>query len=123
MANYYQKEIETMPYAQLRALQNDRFLKQVQHVWDNVPYYRQKMEEKGLTPDDIQSIDDLHKLPFLSKADLRDAYPYGLLGKPLSECVRIHSTSGTTGKRVVADRKSTRLNSSHMSESRMPSSA
>ena len=102
MANYYQKEIETMPYAQLRALQNERFLKQVQHVWDNVPYYRQKMEEKGLTPDDIQSIDDLHKLPFLSKADLRDAYPYGLLGKPLSECVRIHSTSGTTGKRVVA---------------------
>ena len=102
MANYYQKEIETMPYAQLRALQNERLLKQVQHVWDNVPYYRQKMEEKGLTPDDIQSIDDLHKLPFLSKADLRDAYPYGLLGKPLSECVRIHSTSGTTGKRVVA---------------------
>ena len=102
MANYYQKEIETMPYAQLRALQNERFLKQVQHVWDNVPYYRQKMEEKGITPDDIRSIDDLHKLPFLSKADLRDAYPYGLLGKPLSECVRIHSTSGTTGKRVVA---------------------
>ena len=102
MANYYQKEIETMPYAQLRALQNERFLKQVQHVWDNVPYYRQKMEEKGLTPDDIRSLDDLHKLPFLSKADLRDAYPYGLLGKPLSECVRIHSTSGTTGKRVVA---------------------
>ena len=102
MANYYQKEIETMPYAQLRALQNERLLKQVQHVWDNVPYYRQKMEEKGLTPDDIRSLDDLHKLPFLSKADLRDAYPYGLLGKPLSECVRIHSTSGTTGKRVVA---------------------
>ena len=102
MANYYQKEIETMPYAELRQLQNERFLKQVQHVWDNVPYYRQKMEEKGLTPDDIRSLDDLHKLPFLSKADLRDAYPYGLLGKPLSECVRIHSTSGTTGKRVVA---------------------
>ena len=102
MANYYQKEIETMPYAELRQLQNERFLKQVQHVWDNVPYYRQKMEEKGLIPDDIRSLDDLHKLPFLSKADLRDAYPYGLLGKPLSECVRIHSTSGTTGKRVVA---------------------
>ena len=60
------------------------------------------MEEKGVTPDDIQSVKDLHKLPFLSKADLRDAYPYGLLGAPLKDCVRIHSTSGTTGKRVVA---------------------
>jgi phenylacetate-CoA ligase len=60
------------------------------------------MDEKGVKPEDIQSIDDLHKLPFLTKADLRDAYPYGLLAKPLSECVRIHSTSGTTGKRVVA---------------------
>ena len=102
MPNYYQPEIETMPYEQLRQLQNEKLLKQVRHVWDNVPYYRAKMEAKGVTPEDIQSIDDLHKLPFLSKADLRDAYPYGLLGKPLSECVRIHSTSGTTGKRVVA---------------------
>ena len=102
MANYYQPEIETMPYEDLRALQNERLLKQVRHVWDNVPYYRRKMEEKGVTPEDIQSIDDLHKLPFLKKDDLREAYPYGLMGKPLSECVRIHSTSGTTGKRVVA---------------------
>ena len=102
MENYYQKEIETMPYDQLRALQNERFMKQVKHVWDNVPYYRKKMEEKGVSIDDIHSIDDLHKLPFLKKDDLREAYPYGLMGKPLSECVRIHSTSGTTGKRVVA---------------------
>ena len=102
MPNYYQPEIETMPYDQLRQMQNEKLLKQVRHVWDNVPYYRQKMEEKGITPDDIQSVDDLHKLPFLTKADLRDAYPYGLMGKPLSECVRIQSTSGTTGKRVVA---------------------
>ena len=102
MANYYQKEIETMPYDELRQLQNERLLKQVQHVWDHVPYYRKKMEEKGVTPDDIRSIDDLHKLPFLKKDDLREAYPYGLMGKPLSECVRIQSTSGTTGKRVVA---------------------
>ncbi len=102
MANYYQPEIETMPYEQLRQLQNERFMKQIRHVWDNVPYYRQKMEEKGVTIDDIHSMDDLHKLPFLTKADLRDAYPYGLMGKPLSECVRIQSTSGTTGKRVVA---------------------
>jgi len=67
-----------------------------------VPYYRNLMEQKGVTPDDIRSVDDLHKLPFISKADLRDAYPYGLLAKPLSECVRIQSTSGTTGRRVVA---------------------
>ncbi len=102
MANYYQQEIETAPYEEIRALQNERLLKQVRHVWNNVPYYRKKMEEKGVTPDDIQSVDDLHKLPFLSKDDLREAYPYGLVGKPLSECVRIQSTSGTTGKRVVA---------------------
>ncbi|MBR5305672.1 MAG: phenylacetate--CoA ligase [Oscillospiraceae bacterium] len=102
MAKYYQAEIETMPYPQLRQLQNDRFMKQIKHVWEDVPYYRQKMIEHGVTLDDIRSIDDLHKLPFLTKADLREAYPYGLKGKPLSECVRIQSTSGTTGKRVVA---------------------
>ena len=102
MAKYYQPEIETASPEQIKAWQNERLVKQVQHVWDNVPYYRKKMEEKGLTPADIQSTADLHKLPFLTKDDLREAYPYGLLGKPLSECVRIHSTSGTTGKRVVA---------------------
>ena len=99
---YYQKEIETMSREDMKALQTEKLLKQIKRVWDNVPYYRNLMEEKGITPDDIQSIDDLHKLPFLSKADLRDAYPYGLLGAPLKDCVRIHSTSGTTGRRVVA---------------------
>ena len=102
MPKYYQPEIETMSREEMIKLQNERLVKQVQHVWDNVPYYRKKMEEKGVTPADIQSIDDLHKLPFLTKADLRDAYPYGLKGAPLEDCVRIHSTSGTTGKRVVA---------------------
>ncbi len=100
--NYYQKEIETMSREEMKALQSEKLVKQVKHVYENVPYYRALMEEKGITPDDIQSIDDLYKLPFLSKADLRDAYPYGLLAKPLNECVRIHSTSGTTGRRVVA---------------------
>ena len=99
---YYQKDIETMPYEEMKALQSAKLVKQVKRVWENVPYYRSLMEEKGVTPDDIQSIDDLYKLPFLSKADLRDAYPYGLLGAPLKDCVRIHSTSGTTGRRVVA---------------------
>lgn len=102
MENYYQKEIECASPEKLRELQDERLVKQVKHVWDNVPYYRKKMEEKGVTPDDIKSIDDLHKLPFLSKADLRDAYPYGLLAAPLKDCVRIQSTSGTTGRRVVA---------------------
>ncbi len=99
---YYQPEIETMPLEKLRALQSERLVRQVRHVYENVPYYREKMKEKGVTPDDIKGLEDLPKLPFLSKADLRDAYPYGLLAKPLSDCVRIQSTSGTTGKRVVA---------------------
>ena len=99
---YFQPEIETMPQEQLKKLQSERLVKQVRHVWDNVPYYREKMEAKGVTPDDIHGIEDLHKLPFLCKDDLREAYPHGLRGMPLSDCVRIHSTSGTTGKRVVA---------------------
>ena len=102
MAKYYQPEIETASPEEIRALQSERLVKQVKHVWDNVPYYRKKMEEKGVTPDDIKGVEDLHKLPFLCKDDLREAYPYGLLGKPLADCVRIQSTSGTTGKRVVA---------------------
>ncbi len=102
MPNYYQPEIETASPEQIRAWQDERLVKQVKHVWDNVPYYRAKMEAAGVTPDDIHSVADLHKLPFVTKADLREAYPYGLMGKPLKDCVRIQSTSGTTGKRVVA---------------------
>ena len=102
MTRYYQPEIETMPRPELEKLQSERLVKQVKHVYDNVPYYRKKMEAKGITPEDIHGIEDLHKLPFITKDDLREAYPYGLLAKPLSDCVRIQSTSGTTGKRVVA---------------------
>ena len=102
MTNYYQKEIETAPREEILRIQNEKLRKQVHHVYEHVPYYRNLMEEKGLTPDDIQTVDDIKKLPFLSKADLREAYPYGLLAVPLNDCVRIHSTSGTTGKRVVA---------------------
>jgi len=102
MANYYQPEIECASVDELRAIQNEKLVKQVKRVYENVKYYRDLMDEKGVTPDDIQSIDDLHKLPFLTKADLRDAYPYGLLGTDLKNCVRIQSTSGTTGRRVVA---------------------
>ncbi len=102
MERYYQKEIETASREEILAIQNRKLVATVKHVYDNVEYYRKKMEAVGVTPDDIKSVDDLHKLPFLTKDDLREAYPYGLLAKPLSECVRIHSTSGTTGKRVVA---------------------
>ncbi|MBR0375838.1 MAG: phenylacetate--CoA ligase, partial [Firmicutes bacterium] len=98
---YYQPEIETMPQEQLKKLQSEKLVKQVQWVWDRVPYYRTKMEAKGVTPADIKGVEDLHKLPFLSKDDLRDQYPAGLLAVPLKDCVRIHSTSGTTGRRVV----------------------
>ena len=102
MKNYYQPEIETMPLEQLKELQSERLVKQVKFVYDNVKFYHDRMDEKGVKPEDIKSIDDLHKLPFITKDDLRDQYPYGLLGVPLSECVRIQSTSGTTGRRVVA---------------------
>ena len=102
MTSYYQKEIETASREEILRIQNEKIRKQVKHVYENVPYYRNLMEEKGLTPEDIQGVDDIKKLPFLSKADLRDAYPYGLLGVDLKDCVRIQSTSGTTGKRVVA---------------------
>ncbi|MBQ8513971.1 MAG: phenylacetate--CoA ligase [Ruminococcus sp.] len=99
---YYQPEIETMSYEDMRKLQEERLRNQVKHVYENVPYYKQLMEERGLTPDDIRTLDDLKKLPFLTKTDLRDQYPYGLLAKDLKDCVRIQSTSGTTGRRVVA---------------------
>ncbi len=102
MGNYFQKEIETASREQLKAWQDERLVKQVKNVYENVPYYRNRMENKGIRPEDIKGIEDLHKLPFITKDDLRDAYPYGLLARPMSDCVRIHSTSGTTGRRVVA---------------------
>ena len=102
MERYWNEEIECMSREDMKKLQDQRLVAQVKHVYENVKYYRDLMDEKGVKPEDIKGTDDLHKLPFLSKADLREAYPYGLLAKPLSDCVRIHSTSGTTGKRVVA---------------------
>ena len=91
-----------MPVEDLKKLQSEKLVKQVKHVYDNVPYYRNLMDEKGVKPEDIKGIEDISKLPFLTKADLRDAYPYGLLAVPQDDCVRIQSTSGTTGRRVVA---------------------
>jgi len=102
MEHYYQPEIECASQDQIRAWQDERLARTVKRVYENVEFYRMKMDQTGVKPEDIQSVDDLHKLPFLTKDDLRDAYPYGLLASPLSDCVRIQSTSGTTGRRVVA---------------------
>lgn len=102
MSNYFQPEIETASREKILDIQNEKIVKQVRRVYDNVKYYRDLMDVQGVSPDDIKSVDDIKKLPFLSKEDLRIAYPYGLLGTDLKNCVRIHSTSGTTGKRVVA---------------------
>ena len=99
---YFQPEIETIPAEKLRELQSEKLIKQVKHVYEHVPYYRNLMDKKGVTPDDIHGIDDLKKLPFIEKSDLRETYPYGMLAVSTDECVRIHSTSGTTGKRVIA---------------------
>ena len=102
MGNYFQPEIETASREEILAIQNEKIVKQVKHVYENVKYYRDLMDAKGVKPEDIKGVEDIRKLPFLTKADLREAYPYGLLGTDLKDCVRIQSTSGTTGKRVVA---------------------
>lgn len=102
MANYFEPEIECASREEIVALQNERLAKQVKHVYDNVSMYRERMDELGIKPEDIRTIDDLKKLPFTTKDDLREQYPYGLLATPLENCVRIQSTSGTTGRRVVA---------------------
>ena len=71
MANYYQKDIETAPREKIIEIQNEKIVKQVKHVYDNVPYYRNLMDQKGVKPEDIKTIDDIKKLPFLTKDDLR----------------------------------------------------
>ncbi len=101
MERYYQPEIETAPREKIIALQNERLAATVRRVYENVPFYRNKMEQVGVTPDDIRTIDDLHKLPFSYKQDLRDTYPYGLFAVPLKDVVRLHASSGTTGKQIV----------------------
>lgn len=102
MERYFNKEMETASREKMQELQNERLAATVKRVYENVEYYRNKMDEMGVTPDDIKTTDDLKKLPFLSKDDLREAYPFGLLATDMKNCVRIQSTSGTTGRRVVA---------------------
>ena len=100
MSKYF-SEMETASRDELTKLQNERLVETVKHVYENMAPYRAKMEEMGLTPEDIKGIEDLHKLPFLTKDFLRDNYPDKLCAVPKTDCVRIQSTSGTTGKRVV----------------------
>ncbi|MGN0784741.1 MAG: phenylacetate--CoA ligase family protein [Candidatus Aphodomorpha sp.] len=102
MTRYYQPEIETAPRETIRALQSERLVDAVRRIYNNVPFYREKMQRAGVTPDDIRSVDDLDRLPFSYKQDLRDTYPYGLLAVPLRDVVRLHASSGTTGKQIVA---------------------
>ena len=98
---YFQPEIETAPREKIVALQNERLVKTVRRVYENVPFYREKMVAAGVTPDDIRSIADLHRLPFSYKKDLRDTYPFGLFAVPMKDVVRLHASSGTTGKQIV----------------------
>ena len=102
MSNYFQESIECASREEIERIQLERLQKQVKHVYAHVPYYRNLMDQKNVKPEDIKTLKDLAKLPFLSKADLRDNYPDGLLAVPKSEVRRIQSTSGTTGKRVIA---------------------
>ncbi|MCL1832263.1 MAG: phenylacetate--CoA ligase [Oscillospiraceae bacterium] len=100
-SNYYNAQIETATRSQLEEIQSQRLAKQIRRVYDNVAPYRAKMDAAGVSPDDIKSVHDLHRLPFTEKQDLRNNYPYGMFAVPMSEVVRIHASSGTTGKQTV----------------------
>ncbi len=98
----WNETMECMDREQLREIQSRRLKSMVEYVYHNTPFYRKKFQEMGLLPDDIQGIDDIGKLPFTQKTDLRDHYPFGFAAVPMSQIVRIHASSGTTGKPVVA---------------------
>ena len=96
---------ECMSREQMRDLQGRRLHKIVEYVYHNVPFYRNKMQEAGVTPDDIETIDDIVRLPYTTKQDLRDNYPFGLQAAPMSEIIRIHASSGTTGNPTIVLRQ------------------
>ncbi|MDP4156734.1 MAG: AMP-binding protein [Bacillota bacterium] len=97
----YNPEIETASRSEMEALQLNRLQQTVKRVYENVPFYKDKFDELGITPEEIKSIEDITKLPFTKKKDLRDQYPYGLFAVPLEEVNRIHGSSGTSGKPTV----------------------
>ncbi len=94
-------EIECMPREEIEKLQSERLVAQVARMYEKVECFRKRMDAKGLKPSDVHGIEDLHKLPFSYKSDLRDYYPYGLFAEPMENIVRVHASSGTTGKRIV----------------------
>ena len=98
---YHNEQIETASREQLDTLQLERLQKTVKHVYDNVPLYRERMDAAGIKPEDVKSLDDITRLPFTSKQDLRDTYPYGMFAVPMDDVVRLHASSGTTGKQIV----------------------
>ncbi len=101
MAGYWDEELETMPRDEMRQIQGGRLRDAIERVYGNVGYYTKKMDELGLTPADIRSIDDLKKLPFTLKSDLRENYPFNTFAVPMDQVVRVHASSGTTGKQTV----------------------
>ena len=101
MPNYYEPEIECASRETLREIQSQRLAEMVKRCYDHVPLYKKRFDEMGLKPEDIRSIDDLTKLPFTTKQDLRDTYPFGLIAVPRDDLARVHASSGTTGKPTV----------------------
>lgn len=101
VGNYWQQEIETASREQITKWQNERLVNTVKRVYENVDLYRRRMDEAGVKVEDIRSVDDIVKLPFTCKQDLRDTYPYGLFAVDLKDVVRLHASSGTTGKQIV----------------------
>lgn len=101
MEQFWNHEMETLNQQELRELQGKRLKETIKRVYENVPYYAEKMKQAGIHPDDIQSVDNLKKLPFTTKTDLRDNYPFGTFAVPLDQVVRVHASSGTTGKQTV----------------------
>ena len=99
--NYFEPDLETAPREVLHWIQSRRLVKMVENCYNNVPLYKKRFDEMGLLPGDIKSIDDIHKLPFTYKTDLRDNYPFGMIAVPKEQLVRIHASSGTTGKQTV----------------------
>ncbi len=101
---FWEPDNEAMGREELEQLQLERLQATLARVYMNVPFYRKKFDELGINPDEFRSLDDLRKLPFTMKNDLRENYPYGLFAVPLREVVRIHASSGTTGKRIGGGR-------------------
>jgi len=98
---YWDKEHECMPLENMQKLQRKALKETVTWIYERVPYYKNTLQDMGLEPGDIKSLDDLARLPFTVKTALRDNYPFGLCAVPMSELVRIHASSGTTGKPIT----------------------